>query len=136
MGRNLTSIEIKDKLEQYRLKKQAEKEKKRAKRKLQYQNNLKRIYKAQDKAIQEAKKAFTDKLIEEEKKYAQEPPKWLTTKEYDDIGNSLFDETKLYTKEELINIEIICPNEQGCIRWDVWDKLIEKTKETITNFLS
>ena len=39
-----------------------------------------------------------------------------------------FDESELYSKYELQNIEKLYPNEQGRINWTLFKKLVEETK--------
>lgn len=123
-------------LQKFKEKKERQKIAAQRKRKKETVKKLQQIYKAQKEALQMEKKAKVNELISQRQKPQQKPPKWLTTKEYDDIGNSLFNEDNLYTFQELVNIETLYPNEEGRLNWLKFNELVEKGRKEIAEILN
>lgn len=92
-----------------------------------------------EKARRAVKKALADKLSTANEKCAQKPSitPQIETYSINIYGNNYIEresaEEDLYTKEELMNIEELYPDEVGKINWDVFDMLVKKVRQSFHN---
>lgn len=108
----------------FKLKKQKQKEKQ------SQQKKAKRLeeYKAIEKRLKEEKKEIADKLINEHQQWLQSRKKQPIQQFYEtDVGD--FNEEKLYTTRE--SLQQWEQEHYQCIRWENWNKLVQKTKNTL-----
>lgn len=135
--KNRTQEQLKAMFEQYR----HEQEKKKLKKQQQTLQLRQALYKKADiiikKAFQEEKKKRLEQLQLLMKQKPKEEVKIQRTLPLHIYGQMIerdTNEEELYTLDELKNIEELYPNEIGRIRWDVWDKLIEKTQKELKHY--
>lgn len=86
-----------------------------------------RLQREKERKMEELQ-ALAQKTSQKPLKQATEPPKKLRTYHTTTIERFSAEED-LYTLEELKNIETLYPNETGRINWDVWNRLIAKSRE-------
>lgn len=108
----------------FKLKKQKQKEKQSQRKKAKRQDE----YKAIEKRLKEEKKEKVDKLINEHQQWLQSRKKQpikqnLTLPNYD------LNEEKLYTTRE--SLQQWEQEHYQCIQWENWNKLVQKTKNTL-----
>ena len=119
-----TSEQLEEYFKKFKEKKDKQKQLQREKNKKQLQE----LYKNVDKALQREKKEKTDKLINSLKQLNPAPKETTTKTIIIPTTGEFYDENLYHTREELQEWE---RKHYPCIQWDNWDRIIEKTKQSL-----
>lgn len=121
----LTNDRLKAMFQASKARKEKERQQKRLEKQKQYQQLCKEADRLLKQALQDEKKKKMEQLSTLIQKTSQKPLKQpyinLDTNRWIENGNY----TRDYTREDL---ERMCPN---CINWDVWDKVVEQTRQQL-----
>lgn len=121
----LTNDRLKAMFQQSRERKEKERQEQRLEKQQQYRDLCKEADRLLKQALQDEKRKRMEQLSTLIKKTSQKPLK----QPYINLDNNRWiDENKYindFSREEL---EQLCPH---CIRWDVWDKVVEQTKQQL-----
>lgn len=123
-----TQEELEEFFKNFKEKQQRQKEKK------SQQKKAKRLdeYKAIDKALQQEKKEKANQIVQWHQQWLQTVLKQPIQPSYvTDVGD--FNEDNLYTFDELMNIELLYPNETGRINWLKFNEIVERVRNEIHN---
>lgn len=120
-----TSEQLKAMFQQSKEQKEKEREQHKKDRQQQYKDLCKEADRLLKQALQDEKKKKMEQLSTLIQKTSQKPLKQpyinIDTNRWIENGNY----TRDYTREDL---ERMCPN---CINWDVWDKVVEQTRQQL-----
>ncbi len=88
------------------------------------------------KRYKRASEAIKKILLSKHKaEHKQTPPKPLKTLNFNIYSSPVVEreprEEDLYSKDELLNIETLFPEEEGRINWSVWNQLVENFHKNV-----
>ena len=134
MGRLKTTEELAEMFARHKAERQQLIQKKRIKKRKEYNKKYRELSKAVNEALRDEKKKKMEQLTSLVTKPSQKALKQPQIKSYIYHSHLIERDAReddLYTLEELKNIEELYPEETGRINWSAWDRIINKCREEL-----